>query len=130
MYPIYCFMFSHPLSDDVRDLLFQVAYLMLKDNGTKRKVRSDFCEGVVTRIGSVILYGIAGIQFDAQIETEKGNLKVSYMVRTQDLHILESEDAEYGAWLSPDEILNPPADLEQQMRPNPIRKVSKVHKMN
>jgi len=123
-------MFTFSLNDDVRDLLFETAYLMLKSGIKKKKVRSNFCEGIITNLKPIAAFGTAGIQFKAQLETEKGDLEVSYMVRPQDLFALETEGAEYGAWLSPDQIDNPPEDLEKRMRPNPIRRLAKKHLEN
>lgn len=74
MYPIYCIMFTFSLNDDVRDTLFETAYLMLKSGSKRKKVRSDFCEGVVTTsFKSLALYGTSGIQFEAHLETTKGD---------------------------------------------------------
>lgn len=131
MYPIYCIMFTFSLNDDVRDLLFETAYLMLKNGAKNKRVRSDFCEGVIkTNFNHIALYGTSGIQFQARLETEEGELEVSYMVRPQDLHYLERDDAEYGAWLSPDEMIEQPDNLEERMRSNPIRRVAKKHLEN
>jgi len=128
MSPIYCIMFNASLNDDIRDLLFQMAYLMIKDSSKKRKVRSKFCEGIVTENGCFSLHGTNGVRFGAQLETEKGNIKVDYLVRPQDFHRLEG--VEYGAWLSFEDILNPPENLEEKIRPNPIHKVAKSHQFN
>lgn len=128
MYPIFCIMFNFSLNDDLRDLLFATAYLMLKSRTSKRKVRSNLCEceGIVTtEFKSVSLYGTAGIQFSAELETPRGKLKVSYMVRHQ--HLEEMEETEYSAWVGYDELDDVPTE---RVRPNPIHRLSKAHQKN
>lgn len=123
---MYCIMFTYSLNDDVRDTLLENAYLMLKSGSRKKKVRSEACEGVITtNFMSINLNGITGIQFNGQMETGKGKLNVSYIVRTQDLAGLE--EAEYGAWLSPDERGDPP---QEKIRPNPIHRAARAHQRN
>jgi len=129
MPPIYCIMCSFSLNDDVRDVLFGTAYLMLRSGLKKKKVRSESCEGIITERGSIALYGTSGIRFEAHLETEVGDLKVVYLVRPQDLGDLERDDSQ-GAWVSPEEILDPPDDLKERMRPNPIRRLAKKHLEN
>ncbi|HBE90932.1 MAG TPA: hypothetical protein DDW41_07055 [Candidatus Andersenbacteria bacterium] len=122
-------MFSFPLSDDIRDVLFETAYLMLRSGEKKKKVRSDCCEGVVkTDFGSMALYGTSGIVFVANLETEKGNLKASFLIRQQALY--EMEQPEYGAWLTHDDIGSSREALEAKIRPNPIHRVAYKHHEN
>lgn len=130
MQPIYCIMFSHSLNDDIRDLLLETAYVLLKSGTKRKKVRSHFCEGIITNVKPIAAYGMNGVQFEAELETEKGDIKVVYMVRPQDLPDLEDEDAEQVAWLSPQEIANLPEGLEKKLRPNPIHRVARKHLEN
>ena len=127
MVPIYCVMFSNPISDDVRDTLFANAYLMLKTFSKKKRVKTSFCEGVIkTDLKPVALYGMNGVVFNARLETDKGDLTVSYMVRHQNLK--EMEETEHGVWLEDDELDETlPAS---KLRPNPIRAVAKKHLEN
>ncbi len=129
MHPIYCIMFTFSLNDDMRDLLLQIAYLMLKSDAQKKKVRSAFCEGIVTRLGYVCAHGTGGIEFEARLETEQGDQTVRYMVRPQDLRRLE--EMEHCAWLSDEDLEDLSEDeLNERIRPNPIRKVARNHLSN
>jgi hypothetical protein len=127
---MYFMFFNLPLTDDIRDLLFQTAYLMLKTGQEKRKAKTGSCEGVVTNLGSVALYGMGGVQFEAVLDTEKGKLKATYMVRPQDLQRMEKDDFRLGVWMTLQDLFNPPADLTERIRPNPIGKVAKSHRAN
>ena len=122
---IYCIMFTFSLNDDVRDMLFATAYLMIRDGTKRKKVKNGFCEGFVRKLNPIAIYGMAGVEFQAHLETEKGDLKVSYMVRPKDLGAIE--EAEDGAWLTPEELDNPP---EGKRRPNPIRRVANKYQGN
>ena len=132
MYPMYFMFFNLPLTDDIRDLLFQTAYLMLKTGQEKRKAKTGSCEGVVTNLGSVALYGMGGVQFEARLDTEKGKLKATYMVRPQDLERLEKNNVRLGVWMTLQDLLCPPSteELKARERPNPIGKVAKAHRAN
>ncbi|MDP3883077.1 MAG: hypothetical protein Q8Q48_03400 [Candidatus Staskawiczbacteria bacterium] len=130
MYPMYFMFFNLSLTDDIRDLLFQTAYLLLKTGQGKRKARSGSCEGVVTNLGSVALYGMGGVQFEGRLDTNRGELKVTYIVRPQDLQRMEQDDVGFGAWLTLLDLFDPPADLEERIRPNPIGEVSRAHHAN
>ena len=124
MTPFYCIMFSHSISDEVRDTLLAHAYLMLRSYKRKTKVRTNDCEGVIeTDFKETHLYGMNGIVFKARLGTNAGDLKVSYLVRHQDLEM--AEEAEHGAWLEPDEFDSPLPP--SKLRKNPIRAVSKAH---
>ena len=126
MVPIYCVMFSRPISDEVRDTLFANAYLMITSYQRKMKVRMSCCEGVIkTNLEEVNLYGMNGVLFNGELETNNGKLTVVYLVRHQDLQVME--EAEYGAWLGLDEIDDPPSS---KIRPNPLRAVAQKHLEN
>jgi hypothetical protein len=132
MYPIYFMMFNLPLTDDIRDMLFQAAYLLLKTGQGKRKVKSASCEGVVTDKGAVALFGMGGVQFEARLDTDMGERKVTYMVRPQDLERLEKAGVRLGVWMTLQDLLCPPSDeeFEARKRPNPIGKVARAHRSN
>jgi len=117
---MYCITFSRSISDDVRDALLVTAYLMIRGGINKKKIRSKFCEGVVTTdFEPVFVFGMNGLVFRARLETEKDDLNVSYLVRYQDL--AELEKAEQTAWVSPTDDWKIPAEKK---RPNPIRAVA------
>src|SRR3989344_6142921 len=111
---MYCITFSRSISDDVRDALLVTAYLMIRGGINKKKIRSKFCEGVVTTdFEPVFVFGMNGLVFRARLETEKDDLNVSYLVRYQDL--AELEKAEQTAWVSPTDDWKIPAEKK---RPN------------
>jgi hypothetical protein len=56
MPPLYCIMFTASLTDDMRDLLFREAYLMLQGFKQRKKVKSSFCEGVITTTSPPLLF--------------------------------------------------------------------------
>ena len=123
---MYCIMFSRPISDEVRDTLFANAYLMLRSMSKKKRVKTSYCEGFIkTNFKEIFLYGMTGIVFEARLETDTGDLKISYLVRHQDLEAVET--AEYGAWLTSDELDDLPSS---KIRPNPILAVAKQHLAN
>ncbi|MFA6050905.1 MAG: hypothetical protein WC761_06995 [Candidatus Paceibacterota bacterium] len=125
----FCIMFSFPLSDDIRDVLFETAYLMLRSGEKKKKVHSGCCDGVVkTDFGSMAIYGTSGIVFVANLETEKGDLKASFLIRPQSLDAMAQ--AEYGAWLTHNDMGASAEDLRAKMRPNPIHRVAYKHREN
>jgi len=130
VYPMYFLAFNLPVTDDIMDLLLQTVYLMLRSGQEKRGVSFDFCEGIVTGLGPVTLYGMEGIQFAAHLYTGNGELKTTFMVRPQDLRRMEAEDPRFGAWLTLQDMLQPPTDLKDRIRPNPLAAVSRSHRSN
>lgn len=125
-WPVYCVMASWKIDDDTRDLLFGTAYLMIKTGRNRRRVRGDGCEGVVTtEFQRASLSGLSGVQFRAELETDDGKLIVKYIVRDHDFE--EMEKSECGAWIDPHD---PPDDLEEHIRENPVRKAAQSYKWN
>lgn len=129
----YCIMITKPfLTDGIRDLLFQTAYLMMRFDSKQRRFRSADCEGYVTTDFKQIPYGgMSGIRFVGHVECQTGTEEVSYLVRDNDLRALE--EAETGAWLSGADLeklrdeKTPMETIQALLRPNPIRQVAHGH---
>lgn len=119
----WCITFSgHSISDDVRDVLLETAYLMIRGHQKRRRFRSTTCEGVVeTKFQHMIFITTSGFQFQATVECEVGKLNVLYLVNDSDLHTFEQ--GEYGVWLSDEDLLGGEIS-EERIRPNPIKKVA------
>lgn len=79
---IYCVMFDGmPLSDIARDRLWEAGCTCIRKNLQKLKVVNDDVMGIVkTKFESIQFGGVAGIRFDAEISTPKGNSTVTYLV--------------------------------------------------
>ncbi len=120
--PILFINFSIPVTDDVRDAVFQTAYVMLKDYERRKRIRSKICEGFVDRKGPMSYNGFNGIGFDTQVDTEKGILAASFIIRPKDMDGIE--DAEDYAWVD-DHEANDEEAFERNRRPNPIRQIAK-----
>jgi len=121
-------MFTHSLNDDMRDLLFEAAYMMLTSYTRRKEVRcKDVCEGVVTtRFQRVVAFGTSGILFEAHLETDLGNQDVLYMMRPEDLGLMAR--GVRGAWLSEDELGQPIP--KERLRSNPVVRAAKAYKYN
>lgn len=87
MFDIYCLMVhGHGLTDDVRNCLFDAAQEMLKKRKERRKIQKEFAEGLVTTKFKHVCFGaIAGIAFQAEIETDAYKTKVRFVVRPGDI---------------------------------------------
>lgn len=125
---IYCLMVSgRYVSPDMHDMLFTTAYLMCRERLKRKKVKTSFCEGVVrTKFESAWLGPLVGTLFLADVECEEGRLRVSYVVREQDLGDLE-EIEEMRMTGFGGEFDDPPV---VSVRPNPIKRVSQTHRAN
>lgn len=120
---IYCLTFQGNLvSDDIRDALFSAGYLMIVGHEKRHRIKTDECEGIVrTAFQHQGLVDIYGVVFVAELETEKGKLTVTYIVRDRDLG--EMEQMEEGAWVSVDDL-----DEEipaERIRPSPLKRLKK-----
>ncbi len=123
---MYCVMFSRPISDEVRDTLLVNAYLMLKSYSKTKRIKASCCDGQIkTDFKEVAFCGMSGILFEGRVETDQGDLKVTYLVRHQDVQTME--ETERGAWLAKDELDDIP---QSKVRPNPIHALSKKHLEN
>lgn len=119
----WCITFSRPvISDDVRDVLMQTAYLMIRGGEKRRKIKSAACEGLVTTNWQRLVFvNVSGVHFKAIVEGETGKNEIGYLFRDRDLERLESVGE--GAWLTVEEILSGEIPDEKR-RSNPIRKVA------
>lgn len=81
-YKIYCLMVSGVAIDDaVRNTLFHVARRMLLKGQEKIRVKTDSVEGIVTTDMKIGCIGaLAGIVFFAEVDTNLGSTKASYIL--------------------------------------------------
>lgn len=88
---IFCIMFSgSSLSKMASDILFKTAQKMVKQDKRRMSVHHDDCMGVVTTdFESVQFNGLSGCRFEAEIATPRGDTKVDFLVRLQDLEIVD-----------------------------------------
>lgn len=100
---IYCVMSSgKPLSNSVRDVLFDSAIKMVKDERDDFVVVHDDCQGILsTKWDTMTLGFISGFIFNASVNTEQGNTQVTFIVRTQDIESVNLSD---GEWFDRGEI--------------------------
>lgn len=80
---IYCLMVNGiPVTDELRIKLFKVACDMAKKKNVRRTFKGEDGEGmVVTSYQTTLMGTISGILFEADVETEEHQGKVSYIVR-------------------------------------------------
>lgn len=95
---ISCLMSSNvSLSDEDRELLFRTACTMIEGGFARKKISSDWIEGVVETSFEVASIGsIVGILFKAQVETSLGVGKVGYIVRLGDVQMRRECDQIFG----------------------------------
>lgn len=80
---IYCVTFEGgPLSDPLRNLLFDTAQEMIDDGKEERTVRASTGKGKVTTEGQqACIGGISGTVFTASLATNRGFVSVTFIVR-------------------------------------------------
>lgn len=98
--PFYCLMVAgQPLSTPVRRILFRTAREMARSGQTRKHVRADDVEGVVsTAFRHESFAAISGIAFSAEIETSQGKTTAKYIVRVADLDA--DEEGEWSPWVN------------------------------
>lgn len=101
---IYCLIVKGGfLTDEMRNELFDEAQEMLKIGRKKRKIKSHEMEGEIrTRFKISCLFGFAGIIFYALIETDKGIIKIDYVIRPTDHRTWQT----CGKWITSSEDLS------------------------
>lgn len=84
---VYCLMFSgKSLSDAAYEALYQCACDCVVKEKYERKVFHDDVRGVVhTDFDFAMMGTVGGIIFEGEVETEKGNTTVKYIVNLYDL---------------------------------------------
>ena len=97
MFPIYCLMYGgRALTDEMRTVLFCAAAEMVKQRNRKQKFKADCIEGEVrTEFQGQALGPVAGIKFSAEIDSDRGQTTVDYLVRENDLEALDMVDAHW-----------------------------------
>ncbi len=86
---VYCLLTTgEPLTPETSRLLFCTAQELIRNGKRKKKIKSSDCEGVIsTRFKFEYLNSwVMGIQFLAELETDTGMTKVTYIVRKTDLN--------------------------------------------
>src|SRR3989338_8501392 len=94
----YCLMVAGvALTDQIRNQLVDAARTMIL-NGDRgyRIVSDDFVGEVQTDMKTVLLGSIAGLLFTAEIQSVKGHVEVSYLVRPQDVSRINPYE---GVWV-------------------------------
>jgi hypothetical protein len=83
----YCMMQSQVvLTEEMANVLFDTAAAMYKNDNRKATVKTEGMEGqVMTTFNKAALLWICGILFTAEVETDLGKGKISFIVRMNDL---------------------------------------------
>lgn len=121
IYKIYCLMGSGiPVDDEIRSMLFHVSRNMLKTGKEKVKIKNDSLEGLVTTDFEIGCLGcVAGVMFNAEIDTDKGSGKVRFITNTDSAEI---DDWENACWM---DAIIPNFDLQEAPENHPA-----LHAMN
>ncbi len=80
---IYCLCVAGgSLNDPMRNLLFDTAQEMMEEGQEKRRIRSSTGVGQITTEGEqASIGGISGTVFHAELDTDLGSFRVTYLVR-------------------------------------------------
>jgi len=93
-----CLMFSRPIDDRIRNLLFNTAQAMVREGTVKRNIKTDGMEGLVTTENKTALIGaIGGIVFHARVESETAKIDITYLIRPGDIDAEEVQWATFNA---------------------------------
>ncbi len=99
---IYCLVMSGAsLTEELRSTLLRTALAMYSTNQEHQQLHGNDFEGRVTTEYKRGMVGVfSGTVFSAEIESDQGRTKVTYIVRTHDL-----ADLDRASWTSdPDEV--------------------------
>ncbi|HEU0050554.1 MAG TPA: hypothetical protein VFQ60_00670 [Patescibacteria group bacterium] len=98
----YCLMATGlPVSDAICDILFYGALGMASEKINRRSFHHKDGEGEIrTQFKPAALGEIAGMEFEAQVETEQGTAKMRFIVRTRDLEDLDRQV--WSPWIHAD----------------------------
>lgn len=104
---------SVSLSTKIADLLFDTACLMIRKGLSRKNIRDDGIEGrVTTHFNEQVLGAMSGVEFFAEVETELGKGRVTFIVREADAKVRNLLE-----WLSFPSV----EDLEEVLYPTPSR---------
>ena len=97
---IYCLMVSGiPLDDMILGVLLRAARDMLRNGAERLAIRTDDAEGIVeTRVHTAVLGSLAGVVFQAEIETDAGKTKTRFIVDSAEISDEDFERIEMGEW--------------------------------
>ena len=97
---IYCLMVSGmPFTDVVANVLLRTSREMLRRGAERCVIRADDVEGVVeTRFHTAVLGSLAGVVFQAEIETDAGKTKTRFIVDSAEISDEDFERIEMGEW--------------------------------
>ena len=90
-----CLMVSGvPLTSEVREVLYQAAKRIARKSESWGRIKDISCEGrLQTDYSHVMLGSASGIKFTAEIESERGSTKVSFIIPEEAIAI-EDDDSE------------------------------------
>ncbi len=75
------------ITEDLRDELLEEAFLMIDDNASSHRIKTDVCEGVITSSFKTVVMGhFGGVLFDAKIEMGWRTFHVRYLVNPDMRH--------------------------------------------
>ncbi len=87
------------LTSEVREALYQAAKRIARKSESWGRVKDESCEGrVQTDYSHVLLGSASGIKFTAEVESERGTTKVSFIV-PEEMFEVEDDDGE-AIWTS------------------------------
>ncbi len=104
MFEIFCLMVSgFGLTDRMRTQLFRAAKTMVENGKQKQPIKNDDFEASIrTDFKYTGLGSFYGILFIAEVESDRGETKVTYIVRTKDLEKVNLDEC---FWLTHDSHL-------------------------
>lgn len=94
--PVFCFAVKKgSLDDHMRDVLFLGAVQLMRDRSARKTLKSTRLNGLIrTAFQHAVLGTIGGTKFAAALETERGSVEVTYIVRDEDI----AAEIESGAY--------------------------------
>ena len=106
--PVFCFAVKKgSLDDHMRDVLFLGAVQLMRDRSARKTLKSPRLSGLIrTAFQRAMLGTIGGTKFAAALETERGSVEVTYIVRDEDIaaeiesgaHAKKTQRGSDGTW--------------------------------
>ncbi len=105
---VFCFAVTKgSLDDHMRDVLFLGAVQLMRDRSERKTLKTQRCNGLIrTAFQRAVLGTIGGTKFAAALETERGSVEVTYIVRDRDIdaeiesgaHAKKTQRGSDGTW--------------------------------